>query len=349
MTETSRENTSLKYLLAYNGFRASAIAQLGGWEQGNGAQAAYQAGVGGDWSGFSVDAIYAYAKDAVKLSTFNGATSGSIADYPWGLKATLADVNAGVAAAKYKVDKLTLFSGYEYARLSAPSDLASIFGPDANLAYTSARSKDGDLYNLNNGYLAQIQPNAYVKPDIQQVVWLGAKYAVLSNLDAAVGYYYEWQNNFTAVKKSGYTADQGYVSTPCGSSVTTTSATQSGYSTTPVANANHSSCAGHQEAISGMLDWRPVKRVDVYGGVMYSDVTGGFANASNSKGYAFAHTNNTAFTTGVRVASDRRFPRGVGGVRPPAQPAGRGAAISGRPSPLWSSPAGSLKICIGGT
>ena len=51
-----------------------------------------------------------------------------------------------------------------------------------------------------------------------------------------------------------------------------------------------------------MLDWRPVKRVDIYSGVMYSDVTGGFANTSNSKGYAFAHDNNTAFTSGVRVA-----------------------------------------------
>ena len=48
-----------------------------------------------------------------------------------------------------------------------------------------------------------------------------------------------------------------------------------------------------------MLDWRPVKRVDIYGGVMYSDVTGGFANAGGS--LAFAHQNNTAFTGGVRI------------------------------------------------
>ena len=28
------------------------------------------------------------------------------------------------------------------------------------------------------------------------MVWVGAKYGILSNLDAAVGYYHEWQNNY---------------------------------------------------------------------------------------------------------------------------------------------------------
>ena len=43
-----------------------------------------------------------------------------------------------------------------------------------------------------------------------------------------------------------------------------------------------------------MLDWRPVKRVDLYAGVMYSEVAGGMANG-------FIHSNNTAYTSGVRV------------------------------------------------
>jgi hypothetical protein len=44
-----------------------------------------------------------------------------------------------------------------------------------------------------------------------------------------------------------------------------------------------------------MLDWRPVKRVDVYGGVMFSEVSGGMASG-------FIHSENTSFTGGVRVA-----------------------------------------------
>ncbi len=284
-TETARYNELFKYQIAYNGVRAGAIAQVGGWEQGNGAKDAFQFDLGGDIGGFSVDAVYAYDKDAVKFSTYNGG-----APSPDDLKATLADVNAGVIGAKYKWDKLTLYSGYEYARLSTPSDLSA--------AGSSYGIPVGNIYTLNGGYPGVIQKDAFVNPDIQQVVWLGAKYALLSNLDAAVGYYYEWQNNYTAVGKA--TATEGYTSA-CAAS-TTVGAAAVGASTTPVANANHSSCAGHQEAISAMLDWRPVKRVDIYGGVMYSAVTGGFANASNSGGFAFAHLNNTAFTGGVRVS-----------------------------------------------
>ncbi len=44
-----------------------------------------------------------------------------------------------------------------------------------------------------------------------------------------------------------------------------------------------------------MLDWRPVKRVDIYGGVMFSHGTGGMVSG-------YIHDANTAFTTGVRVA-----------------------------------------------
>jgi predicted porin len=270
-TETARYNESFKYKIEYNGFRASAIAQVGGWQQGNGAKEAYQASIGGDFAGFSVDAIYAYDKDAVKLGTW-GSTTGPTPDT---LKATLADVNAGVIGAKYKWQQLTLYSGYEYARLSAPSDLNSFFG-----------AKSGDFYTLNGGYPAQIQANAFVKPEDLQVLWLGAKYGILSNLDVAVGYYYEWQNDYTAVGKA--TTTEAYTSA-CGPNITPAApgATPQG--------SNHGSCAGHTDAVSAMLDWRPVKRVDLYTGVMFSQVTGGMANG-------FIHDENASFTSGVRIS-----------------------------------------------
>jgi len=59
-------------------------------------------------------------------------------------------------------------------------------------------------------------------------------------------------------------------------------------------NTNNSTCAGYTDAVSGALDWRPWKRVDVYAGVMYSKVGGGMANG-------YAHADNAAFTGGVRV------------------------------------------------
>jgi predicted porin len=175
-TETARYNTAVKYQLAYNGFRAGAIAQLGGWAEGNGAQAAYQVDLGGDIGGLSVDAIYAYDQDAVKLGTYGGVPPAPLA--PDTLKATLADVNAGVVGAKYKWQALTLFGGYEYAQLSTPTDLAKYVG---------------NTYNFNgswSGFPAVVQTDAFVNSEDLQVLWVGAKYGILSNLDAAVGYYH---------------------------------------------------------------------------------------------------------------------------------------------------------------
>ena len=41
-----------------------------------------------------------------------------------------------------------------------------------------------------------------------------------------------------------------------------------------VIRVNNSACAGTQDAISFMIDYRPVKRVDLYAGVMFSNVYG---------------------------------------------------------------------------
>jgi predicted porin len=275
-TETARYNESFKYLFNNNGFRAGAIVQIGGWEAGNGAKEAYQLDLGGDIGGLSVDAIYAYDKDAVKLGTTGGVTTDV-------LKATLADVNAGVIGAKYKWQALTVYGGYEYARLSSPSDLTP--------AGSTSGIPIGNTYTLNGGYPGVIQANAFVNPEDLQVLWLGAKYGLLSNLDAAVGYYHEWQNNYDATPNAvtnGTTYCAAFSSQTGGHNVVTTDG-QIGQGTVK------GDCAGHTDAVSAMLDWRPVKRVDVYGGVMFSEVAGGMASG-------FIHTNNTSFTTGVRVA-----------------------------------------------
>jgi hypothetical protein len=270
----TRYGTSVKYQLTYDRFRAGALTQIGGYAQSNNAESAYQFDLGGDIGGLSIDAIYAYAKDAVTLSNY---TSG--APTPDTLKATLADVSAEVVAAKYKWRALTVYGGYEYARLSSPSDP---FGATA--------TANGQTLTLNGGNPAVVQANAYVNPKIQQVIWLGEKYSLLSNLDFDAGYYYIEQNNFTNIATKYNTGG---------------SATKTGIGCGPNLNpaipgstpqgSNAAACAGSENVLSAVLDWRLLKRVDLYTGVMYSAVSGGLANG-------FIQNNNTAFTTGVRVA-----------------------------------------------
>jgi hypothetical protein len=163
---------------------------------------------------------------------------------------------------KYKWQQFTLYGGYEYARLSSPSDGADYVG---------------HTYYLNGGYPAVVQPNAYVDAKVQQVLWAGAKYGLLSNLDATVAYFYAWQNNYD-VKPS----------TNCGPNKTPA------FTGSMPQGAAASDCAGHENAVSALLDWRPVKRVDVYSGVMFSQVTGGMA-------YGYIKNSDTSFTSGVRV------------------------------------------------
>src|SRR5271156_5436705 len=72
-TEDARSNTALKYRVNGGQFRAGAIVQTGGFEQGNGATGLYEFQIGGDFGGLSVDAIYSHVTDAVAASTFTNA------------------------------------------------------------------------------------------------------------------------------------------------------------------------------------------------------------------------------------------------------------------------------------
>jgi hypothetical protein len=58
--------------------------------------------------------------------------------------------------------------------------------------------------------------------------------------------------------------------------------------------ASSNKCAGTQDAFSALIDYRPLKRVDLYAGLMVSNVYGGFANG-------FQATQNIAPTGGIRI------------------------------------------------
>ena len=78
------------------------------------------------------------------------------------------------------------------------------------------------------------------------------------NLDLSLGLYHQGQNNYNFTVTNGFT-----LSAPCAGGG---------------AFISSSRCAGSQDAFSIMADWRPFKRIDVYGGVMLSNVYGGLAN-----------------------------------------------------------------------
>jgi predicted porin len=98
---------------------------------------------------------------------------------------------------------------------------------------------------------------------VLRVLWTGAKYAIRDDLDIAGAYYHYFQNDYN----SGVCTNGGL---------------------------SASSCAGTLDAVSAMIDYRPSKRLDIYGGVMWSQVTGGLAS-----GYLYHE--NFGPSLGVRV------------------------------------------------
>jgi predicted porin len=277
-TEVARLNTSVEYKISYNNLRAAAIWQFGGYSLGNGSDGAYQFDVGADYAGFSFDAVYGYAKDAVSLSTysFGGALPAgfSVND----LKATLADINAGIVGVKYVNGPYKVFGGYEYDRYSNPTD---------SYATNAVRNGFGTLgdYNALPG-AANINITAYSNNKVLQVAWLGASYAIRPDLDITGAYYYARQNNFYPLSLTTAAARAA----ACLPNTTRTAAT--GFQL--LKGTANTYCAGDENAVSGLIDWRPFKRLDVYAGVIYSQVTGGLASG-------FFHTSNVAPTAGLRL------------------------------------------------
>jgi predicted porin len=284
-TELNRANTGVKYRVDFMNLRGAALAQWGGYDQGNGSTGLYQGQIGGDFNVgggvLSLDGVGGYAKDAVSVSTFTG-TCATLTKGPFkgqtgcasgipnfyntdDLKATLSNNTGFMLLSKYKWGPLTLSGGYEWWRQANPSD-AYANGFETLGGY----SVPGTIPALNKT-VAKLFPtqwvtyNAYTINRYVNVFFFGAKYAINPQLDVIGAFYYLEQNN--------------YSTTPC---------TGTGI------HISSGSCAGTQDAISFLVDYRPVKRLDLYAGVMVSNVYAGLANG-------FQEVQNIAPTAGLRV------------------------------------------------
>ncbi len=150
-------------------------------------------------------------------------------------------------------------------------DNSEIYG-----GYTYARlANPSDAFP--NGF-ATIAPGIFVPPgeanatfydvnQILQTVWIGAKYNVRANLSVAANFTYQHQNDFLQAP-----------------------ATCTGFG----ASTSSPKCAGGQSAIAFLVDYNPLPRIDLYGGVMISNVYGGLASG-------YFKTQNIDPTIGLRT------------------------------------------------
>jgi hypothetical protein len=261
----------------------------------------YQAQLGADFAHLyggtlSLDAIGSYAQNAASLSTFSGSctvlksgpfkgqtgcTSGIPKFYDTDdLKATLSNNTGFILLSKYKSGPATLYGGYEWWRQADPSStfpngFETLGG--FNVPGTIPSSFPGAAKNFPTQWISY---TTYLKNRFVNVFFFGAKYAINSQLDATAAYYYLDQNNYNSS------------ATPCAAANTTF--VQPNGRSLVVSRINNGACAGSQDAISFLLDYRPVKRVDLYAGLMISNVYGGLANG-------YQAVQNIAPTAGLRI------------------------------------------------
>ena len=262
-TEIARSNTAIKYRGSFGDFRVAGLAQVGGYNQGNGSSQMWQGQVGGDihnlYGGtLSLDFVGSYAVDAVNTSLLTTAIPKfySVDD----LKATLSNNTGFLALAKYTWGPAQIFGGWEFFRQANPSDdYPNGFKTIANY------NVPGNIIDNKGFPTVWVTTTAYDNNRLYNTLWTGVKYAVNDRLDVMGAIYYAWQND--------------YATTPC---------------TGQGIHISSGACYGTFDAFSLLIDYRPVRRVDLYAGVSLSNVYAGLANG-------YQATQNIDPTVGVRI------------------------------------------------
>src|SRR5580700_7128184 len=303
--ETNRANTGVKYRVDYQNFHGGGLVQWGGYAQGNGTTGLYQGDIGGDFDLFggtpfagtlSIDGVGSYAQNAVNLSNFTG-TCATLTKGPFkgqtgcsdgipmfygpdDLKATLSNNSGTMLLAKYRSGPLTLSGGWLWWQQANPSStylngFETIGGYSVPATIVTSNKAIAKLFPTT-----WVTSNAYNNRRVVNVPFFGAKYAVTPQLDVIGAFYYEIQNNYNSS------------TTPCAAVPTTF--VQANGSTSTVIRVNNTACYGTQDAISFMVDYRPLQRVDLYAGVMISNVYAGLANG-------YQQVQNIAPTAGLRI------------------------------------------------
>jgi predicted porin len=187
-TEDCRVTTAAKYNLAVGGFRAAGLAQMGGYQQGNGANAQYQVSLGGDIpfvanGVLSLDGIYSSVKDGVNLTVLGTA--------PFPVTATISDNSSVMLLGKYATGPVRLYAGYERIRFAPPSDPQTAFVDISGEPIGRIFANNTAINNTAYG------PSGGLSDRIMQIVWTGLKYAITDKLDVTGAYYHYGQNDFT--------------------------------------------------------------------------------------------------------------------------------------------------------
>jgi predicted porin len=310
VTQNRIYDNSFEYRLNVGPVRLAAEVQL---RNGNnsGVGNGFEGDIGFDYMGLSIDFVGGKIYDAVSfaggpLSSTQVATLQANQNSATGnglgytipcslgcLPGTVSDDTTFMVAGRYTIGPWKFYGGYEHITKSNPENPlqpgATIIGGYA-LGFVN-----------NNNFLTSAQIN---------IVWIGAKYAITPTLDIAASYYHFGQGYFTAGAGATAALSGGtgaYFNTPGGPAQSAAQAAACAAN-----SASSTGCAGAEDMVGLMLDWRFARHVDFYAGVAYSQRNGGPANAfitSTNNGTLTGTTGGLGSTVNSRIST---YDPGVG-------------------------------------
>jgi predicted porin len=236
---------------------------------------AYGFNLGGTFGKFSADVVWQHYNDAISIlnpllgpqsrSAPTQSTTNSVNTNPITGPNLVATTNtvAGIVT-----DNTGLMVAAKYAL-----DQFKFFGGYEYIWQTNPSNPLGVGASVPGGYLmSSVEDENLDSPKIVNLWWTGAKYTY-AKTDFTVAYYNQLQNDFRRPSACSPTA--GF----------------------------RSSCSGTLNELSFYADHHLTKRVDMYAGIEWSEVSGGLAIAiPHGPGVPYFHKDNTAPVLGARFA-----------------------------------------------
>jgi predicted porin len=189
--EDNRMDSTVKYVVGFND-----LVHLGAFYKFNNstgsANTAYQADLGAEYAGASIDAYYSKENSAITATYLSAAQVAKLPDLGYSiansLAATISDNTAYSLMAFYKWEPFKFFAGYE------------------NIKYANPTRPLSAGFNDIGGYvLAFVTNNAYDKSKTMNVYWTGVRYTVAPYLDLTAAYYGYSQNAYGTGTQAGCT------------------------------------------------------------------------------------------------------------------------------------------------
>lgn len=192
-TEDKRVDSSLKYNGVFgNIFHVGLMYKLNG--SNGGANTLYQAQLGAEFAGLSVDGYYGKTKSAISLSPLSAAQFAELPTTGYSvtnsLSGTVSDNTSYSLMALYKLDVFKFFVGYENIKYENPS-----------------QPLPAGFVDIGGYVLAFVNNNAYANAKIVNNYWVGVRYTVIPKLDLTAAYYGYHQNSYATGANAGCTTN----------------------------------------------------------------------------------------------------------------------------------------------